>query len=138
MRTRSIRQSITFKASPHEVYELLMDSGKHSKFTGDKATISRKVGGKFTVGDYIQGGNLDLVPDQRIVQSWRFSDWPKGHFSQAVFSLEAIDGGTRLTFSQSEVPEDNYKDIKQGWHDYYWTPMKNALDPSKKKRRAGL
>ncbi|MGA2318205.1 MAG: hypothetical protein ABSG71_17760 [Thermodesulfobacteriota bacterium] len=48
MKTKTIRQSITFKASPHEVYDALMDSRKHAKFTGAKARISRKVGGKFT------------------------------------------------------------------------------------------
>jgi activator of HSP90 ATPase len=127
MRTRSIRQSITFKAGPHDVYELLMDSRKHSKLTGDKATISRRVGGRFTVGDYIEGVNLELVPDQKIVQSWRGTDWPQGHFSRASFTLKAIEGGTRLSFSQNQVPEDFYDEIRQGWHDYYWTPMKNAL-----------
>ncbi len=46
--TRTIEQTVTFKASPHEVYESLMDSAKHSKFTGAKASISREVGGAFT------------------------------------------------------------------------------------------
>ncbi len=128
MRTRNIRQTMLFKASPHDVYELLMDSRKHSKLTGDKATISRRVGGRFTVGNYIEGVNLDLVPDQKIVQSWRGTDWPEGHFSRATFALTAVDGGTRLSFSQSGVPEDFYDAISQGWHDYYWTPMKDALE----------
>ena len=138
MRTRTVRQSVTFKASPREVYEVLMDSRKHSEFTGDKAIISRKVGGKFRVGEYIQGVNLELVPGQRIVQSWRGSDWPEGHFSRAIFSLKAIEGGTRLTFTQTGVPQENYDGIRQGWHDYYWTPMKGVLDPSRKTRRPGL
>jgi uncharacterized protein YndB with AHSA1/START domain len=92
MRTRTIRQSVTFKASPREVYEMLMDSRKHSKFTGDKAIISCKVGGKFTVWEYIQGVNLELVPNEKIVQSWHGSDWPEGHFSRAIFSLRAEGG----------------------------------------------
>jgi hypothetical protein len=48
MKTVTIRQSATFKTSPHEVYEALMDSRKHSKFTDSKASISRRIGGKFT------------------------------------------------------------------------------------------
>ena len=127
--SKSIRQTATFKTTPHEVYEILMDSKKHGQFTGGEAKISRKVGGKFSIsGGDITGENLELVPDQKIVQSWRYSDWPEGVFSKAIFALEATDKGTRLTFTQSGVPDDKYEDIKQGWKDYYWVPMKAMLE----------
>jgi activator of HSP90 ATPase len=125
MKTKTIRQSITFKASPHEVYDALMDSRKHARFTGAQARISRKAGGKFTAYDgYIEGVNLNLVPDKKIVQSWRGSDWPENHYSMATFSLKKCKNGTRLTFTQSGVPDQYYHDISQGWRDYYWKPMK--------------
>ncbi|MBM3148994.1 MAG: hypothetical protein FJ008_01745 [Chloroflexi bacterium] len=128
MKTKTIRQIVTFKASPHVVYEALMDSRKHSRFTGDTAGISRKIGGKFKAyGDYIEGVNLELMPDEKIVQSWRASDWPEGHYSRVSFSLKKLDKGTQLTFEQSDVPEDFYEDISQGWHDFYWTPMKEMF-----------
>jgi len=125
---KTIRQSTTFKATPHEVYEALMDSRKHARFTGAKARISHKVGGRFTAyDDYIEGVNLNLVPDKKIVQSWRGSDWPKDHYSKATFSLKKIKNGTHLTFTQSGVPDQYYNDISQGWRDYYWKPMKEML-----------
>ena len=128
MKTKTIRQSATFKTTPHEVYEALMDSRKHARFTGAKASITRKVGGKFTAYDgYIEGINLSLAPDKKIVQSWRGSDWPEGHYSRATFSLKKVKNGTHLTFTQSGVPNQYYNDIKQGWHDYYWKPMKEML-----------
>ncbi len=128
METKNIKQSVTFKASAHAVYELLMDSRKHTVLAGDEARISRKVGGKFNVGGYIEGVNLELVPDEKIVQTWRYEDWPKGHYSKATFSLSEEGGKTRLTFNQTGVPEEFYEDIKQGWIDYYWTPMKEILE----------
>jgi len=128
MKTKTIRQSITFKAHPQEIYEMLMDSKKHAAFTGTAARISRNVGGKFSAyDDSLTGVNLELVPDKKIVQSWRGSDWPAGHYSRAVFSLKATDGGTKLTFTQTGVPESLYEDYRQGWHDYYWQPMKAML-----------
>jgi activator of HSP90 ATPase len=128
MKTKTVRQTVTFKATPHEIYEMLMDSGKHARFTGDKATISRTVGGRFSVYDGgLTGVNLELVPDRRIVQSWRSSDWPEGHFSRVTFALAEVAGGTRLAFRQSGVPEDEYDDISQGWRDYYWEPMREML-----------
>jgi activator of HSP90 ATPase len=128
LKTKTIRQSVTFKASPHAIYEALMDSRKHARFTGAKARISRKVSGGFTAYDgYIEGIHLDLVPDKKIVQSWRGSDWPEGHFSKATFSLRKIKNGARLTFTQSGVPVQHCHGISQGWRDYYWKPMKEML-----------
>jgi activator of HSP90 ATPase len=129
MKAKTIEQSVTIKAAPHEVYGALMDSRKHSKFTGAKARISRKVGGKFSAyGKYIQGINLELVPARRIVQAWRGSSWPKGHYSIATFSLKRMKGGTRLVFTQIGVPGREYQGINQGWRDYYWKPMKEMLE----------
>jgi activator of HSP90 ATPase len=129
METKIVKQTATFKASPHEVYEALMDSKKHTKFTGDKATISRKIGGKFSTFDgYSEGINLELIPDNKIVQTWRASDWPEGHYSKVTFSFKEIPGGTRLTFTQTGVPAKQYDDISQGWRDYYWAPMKEMLE----------
>jgi activator of HSP90 ATPase len=129
METKTIRQTVTFKASPHDVYEALMDSKKHAKFTGGKAIISRETGGKFSTFDgYAEGVNIELVPDKKIVQSWRAEDWPEGHFSRVTFSLKKEEAGTSLTFTQSGVPEEQYGDVAQGWQDYYWAPMKVMLE----------
>ena len=129
--TKTIEQSVTFNASPHDVYEALMDSDKHSRFTGAKASISREVGGEFSAYDgALSGTILELVPDAKIVQSWRGSDegWVPGHYSTATFSLKAIDGGTQLTFVQTGVPERSFEDISEGWQTYYWSPMKQMLE----------
>lgn len=129
MKTKTIRQTVTFKANPHDVYEALMDASKHGRFTEAKATISRKVGGKFSVSDgQIEGVNLELVPDSKIVQTWRMDDWPAGHYSKATFKFDEADGKTKLTFVQMGVPEEFYEGIKQGWKDYYWAPMKEMLE----------
>lgn len=124
-----IRQTITFNASPHEVYEMLMDSKKHAKFTGSAARVSRKVRGEISAYDgYISGENVELVQDRKIVQLWRGSDWDGGVFSKATFSLKKVKGGTRLTFAQTGVPEKHYSSIKQGWIDFYWEPMKAIIE----------
>ena len=126
---KNIEQEVVIKASTHDVYEALMDSRKHAEFTGDKANISREIGGTFNAyDDYIEGINLDLIQDEKIVQSWRASDWPEGHYSTVTFNFEKTEDGTRLTFTQTDVPDEFYDDISQGWYDYYWDPMKQMLE----------
>jgi len=48
MKTKTIHQTVTFKAPPMKVYEMLMDSRKHQSLSGEKTQISKKVGGLFT------------------------------------------------------------------------------------------
>jgi activator of HSP90 ATPase len=128
METKNLRQTVTFNARAKDVYELLMDAEKHSAITGgDAVVISPKAGGKFNIGGYIEGANLELVPGRKIVQSWRYEDWPKGHYSKAIFDFKEENGKTKMTFTQAGIPAEFYDDIKQGWIDYYWAPMKEML-----------
>ena len=131
IKTKTIEQTVTFGASPHDVYEALMDPEKHSQFTGAKASISREIGSAFTAyaGD-LSGTVIELVPDTRIVLSWRAPDdnWPPEHYTTATFSLEEIDGGTRLTFVQTGVPEQSFDDISQGWQSYYWSKLEEFFE----------
>lgn len=125
MASRSIRQTVTVQAPPHDVYETLMDARRHAKLTGGPAKISRKVGGAFSVYDgYATGTNIELVPDAKIVQTWRASDWPLGAISRVTFGLTAVPSGTRVRFTHTGVPPEFHDAIKQGWIDFYWTPLK--------------
>jgi activator of HSP90 ATPase len=127
MKTKSIKQSANFKASPGEVYELLMDSEKHSSLIDSKVKMSKKVNGKFEVFDgYCHGYNIELDEGKKIVQAWHFQEegWPDDHYSICIFQFEKTEKGTRLIFSQSGVPEHKYRELKDGWKQYYWKPMK--------------
>ncbi len=136
MTTKTIRQSVVFKASPHDVYEALMDSRKHAQFTGDSAEISREVGGRISAyGGYIEGTNERLLPDRKIVQRWRSSGWPDGLYSTVTFDLKKVPSGTRLSFTHSGVPEDDYEAKSKGWVEHYWEKMKQCSSRRKRPRR---
>ncbi|MBI4044455.1 MAG: SRPBCC domain-containing protein, partial [Candidatus Diapherotrites archaeon] len=121
MKTKTIKQIIEFQAGPHEVFEALMDSKKHSAFTSSKCRIGMETGEKFSAYDgYIYGENLEIVADKKIVQSWTCTDWPLGHFSKATFEVKKTKNGARLSFTQTGVPEDFFEEISQGWHEHYW------------------
>jgi activator of HSP90 ATPase len=127
-KTGSIRQKVLFDASPHDVFELLMDSKKHSDFTESKCVISRKVGARFSAYDaYASGKNLEVVAGQKIVQEWRASDWPKGAVSVASFELSPKGNHTELLFIQTGVPSDFVEDVRAGWYEHYWDKMKAFL-----------
>jgi activator of HSP90 ATPase len=122
---RKLRQSVEIKASPHEVFESLVDPRQHAKFSGATAKLERRIGGRFTHYDGSpEGVVVDLKKDSRIVLAWRSTGWPEGHYSIAQFELTPSKGGTRLVFSQFGIPSDDFEDIRDGWKQYYWGPLK--------------
>ena len=131
MKTKNLKQVVNFKTSSHDVYEALMDSKKHAKFSNSKANISREVGGEFTAYDgWINGKNLELIQDKKIVQNWRGNgeDWPKGYYSKVTFLFSKTKNGVKLTFKHEGIPESTYEDIKSGWIEHYWEPIKKMLE----------
>jgi activator of HSP90 ATPase len=128
----TIRQTVEFDAPPHAVFEALLDSKKHAAFTGSKASMSRKVGGKISAWDgYIEGKNLRIEKDKVIVQTWRTTDFnDKEADSQVMFHFSKQGKGTRLLFVHSKVPNRLAEEFRQGWIDNYWVPLKAYLEPS--------
>ncbi|MEK7637408.1 MAG: SRPBCC family protein [Patescibacteria group bacterium] len=123
-----IRQDTLIPGTPRQIFELWLDSTKHAALTGGEAHIVPKVGGKFTVFDgWATGATVELVPDRKIVQTWRADDWPPGQESTVTLTLRPAKGGTNLSFQQTGVPAAKAKAIAQGWRDYYWTPLRELL-----------
>lgn len=134
MRTKTLRQTLTFKAKPLEVYEILMDEKKHAEITESEVTMSKEVKGTFTAfGGYCHGYNIELEKGEKIIQAWHFDEygWPEEHFSICTFILEEIPEGTRLQLTQKKIPDHKYDELKDGWHTYYWTPMKAYIEAGK-------
>lgn len=127
--SKIIHQTIEFNAPPEIIFELLMDEKKHAAFTGAPAEIGHKAGDSFSVWDgYAVGKNLEIIPNKKIVQTWRASDWPEGVESKVTFELNAKGDGCELKFTQTSVPDEFTKDIEQGWIDNYWDLMKVYLN----------
>jgi len=124
MKTRTLQQTMTFKASPRAVYDMIMDSKKHQSLSGETANISKKVGGKFTAwGSHLSGINLVLKPGKKIVQAWRATGWWPDHYSIAIFDITKVRGGAKLKFTQIGIPPGRYSGHYRGWIETYWTPM---------------
>jgi activator of HSP90 ATPase len=88
MKTQTVTHEVFLPATPHEVFEAFMDADKHAVFTGQSAVIDRRIGGKFAVcGGALTGLTKALTQDREIVQTWRGSDWPSGHFSTLTFTF---------------------------------------------------
>jgi activator of HSP90 ATPase len=126
MKVTTVRQKIQISAEPNEVYKAFVDAKKHSAFTGSKATSEPVIGGEFTAWDgYISGKNLELEPGKKIVQEWITTDWPDGYPpSRLELTFTKTKKGTEIAMVHSSVPAEQVADIKQGWIEFYWQPLK--------------
>ena len=126
---KTIIQKVKFKAQPKELFDIFLDSKKHTLATGGKAVASRKVGGSFSAWEgYIKGKNVAIVPNRMIVQTWRSGEFKSGnHDSVLVLTFEKISGGTLLTMTHTAVPDHKASGFSKGWYKHYWEPIKKYL-----------
>lgn len=121
----TIHQELDFNASPQHLYEALLDSKQFTEFSGRPAEINRDVGGAFSLfKGHIIGRNLELVPNQRIVQGWRVVTWPEGAYSIVRFELKPQGSGTHLVFDHIGFPEGLHDHLAAGWEENYWSLLK--------------
>ncbi|HKV03775.1 MAG TPA: SRPBCC domain-containing protein [Candidatus Acidoferrales bacterium] len=134
--TKTIQQSVRFRARPEELFDIFLDSKKHSAATGGKASVSRKAGGKFTAWNgQLRGRNLLVVPKRLIVQSWRATQWKTGDpDSILVLQFSKARGGAKIDLVHVNVPQHDHKGVTQGWPKYYWKPWKKYLAAKAKSR----
>jgi activator of HSP90 ATPase len=135
LKSITIHQEVDFKASPERLYEALLDTKQFSafaagsaEFSAKSAKIDRAVGGAFSLFDgHIIGRNVELVPNQRIVQAWRVVDWPAGVYSIVKFELKSQGSGTHLVFDHTGFPEKWRDHLATGWQRHYWDLLTKYL-----------
>jgi len=110
------------QGSPREVYEAWLSSRAHSEMTGGAAEM---IGAKVSAWDgYISGRNLDLVPAERIVQSWRTTEFHDEDADSIItITLAEAADGTMLTLVHSDVPDGQRSYEEGGWQHNYFEPM---------------
>lgn len=132
-----IHQEVAFKVSRKRVYEALTDAKQFNKVVmlsaaiqsgmapgGKPAEVSSEAGGAFSAfGGYITGRQVELIPNERVVQAWRAASWGPGQYSIARFELIEQGSGTKLVFDHTGFPPDQRDHLAEGWKVNYWEPM---------------
>jgi uncharacterized protein YndB with AHSA1/START domain len=119
-------QHVFIQATPEQVFDAYVQPAVAASIIGGECTGDAQVGASFSQWNgYINGKHLELVRGERVVQEWTTTEWPKGAApSRVELQLSGTGGGTELTMTHSAVPSEQAEDYRQGWIDYYWTPMR--------------
>jgi len=117
-----------FVCTPHDVYESLLIPARVKAYAGGDAIISPEKGSKFKLfGGSVEGEIVDLIPDKKIVQKWRFNTWPANHFSTVTIELEPKEGKTILKLEQTNIPEEDKERTEGGWKENFWKRIKGIF-----------
>ena len=136
-KTSQVKISYDFVPPPQVLYETLLDTNRIKGCTASDASMSREVGGKFSMfSGAVDGENVELRPfseaagDALIKWKWRFSTWQPGHYSEVTITLTDKDGSTKLELLQTGVPEEERERTEKGWKGMLLDRMKAMLGGS--------
>jgi len=74
----------------------------------------------------IAGKNLDFIKNKKIVQEWYFGDQEEQ--SIVTIILHPDKGGTSLELRHTNIPDDDYDEIVEGWNEQYFGSLRAFLD----------
>ena len=114
-------------ASPETVWEFLTDPAKVARWKGLPATaFDARPGGEYRIeiipGHVASGAFVVLERPRRLVYTWGWESGADGPnpvppgSSTVEIGLEAVDGGTRLTFIHRDLPGvEAARSHAEGW-----------------------
>jgi len=106
-------------ATPEEVYLALTNPVSIEIWTGEQAEMSATPGSEFSLWEgSIQGKNLEFDEGKKIVQQWYFGEQETE--SIVTIKLHPDKHGTSAELKHTNIPDDDYDDIVEGWNSAYF------------------
>ncbi len=127
MLLKNFKTRIKIKAEPSDVYASFTNPFTIELWSGYPATMPSAPNEEFSMldGD-IQGKILELIPDSKIVQEWYFGDQEEA--SVATIKIFANGPNSQVDLEHTNIPEEAYDEITQGWVDYFLGGIKEFLE----------
>lgn len=126
--TKTLKINQKFQCKAQEFYNAMTRIEMVTAFTRGAVKLDPTKGGRFEMfGGNITGTFEELVPAKKIVQQWRYQQWPAGHFSTVTIDIIEKEDHTEVKVVQSNVPANEAEVTKQNWERYYWESMKRTF-----------
>lgn len=124
---KTFQKDYIIKAPPEEVYTALTNPFTIELWTGYPAVMEEKEGIEFSMWDGdIQGRNIQLEKNRKIVQEWYFGDeYPP---STVTILLFKHNKGTKARVIHEHIPDEAYENMREGWNDNYFGNLKRFFD----------
>lgn len=116
---KDYKKYYTIGATPEEIYAALTNPLTLELWTGEPAEMSTVPGTEFNLwGGSITGKNIEFEEDKKVVQQWYFD----GQDEPSIVTIKLHDakGSTSVELRHTNIPDEAYADIVEGWNDVYF------------------
>lgn len=114
-------------APPEDVFIALTNPATIQLWSGEKATMSTEPGSEFSLWEEsIEGKNILFEAGKKIVQEWYFGGQPEK--SIVTIILHPHRQGTSAELRHTNIPDEDYDDIVNGWNDVYFGSIINFYE----------
>ncbi|MGO1243529.1 MAG: SRPBCC domain-containing protein [Sphingobacterium sp.] len=124
---KAFKKYYIISATPEEIFKALTTETTIQLWTGDLVSIDPTEGGAFSMWDgAITGQFITLQPYQKIEQQWYFGD--QEDKSIVTIKLHEHKRGTSLELQHTNIPDEEYEDMVDGWNDTYMASLIDFYD----------
>ena len=121
------KQYYLLNATPHDVYLALTHKPTIMLWTGDKAEMKAEPDTEFSLWDgSIVGRNIEFTEGKKIVQHWYFGE--QNEPSIVTIKLHEHNKGTSAELVHTNIPEDDFDEIVDGWNNYYFGALQDFYE----------
>ena len=119
---KSYKQYYIINAEPEVVFAALTNPATIQLWTGETAEMSTEVNSEFQLwSGNITGKNLEFETGKKIVQEWYFGEQEEK--SIVTIILHEHKKGTSAELRHTNIPEEDYADIVDGWNNMYFADL---------------
>jgi len=119
---KNIKRYYILNSEPKDVYNALTNKTMLEIWTGEAAEMEPTPGSVFSLwGGSIAGVNIEFEENKKIVQKWFFDD--ENSESIVTMKLHPHKKGTSLELSHTNIPDEAYDNISEGWDDDYFRAL---------------
>ena len=116
---KDFKKYFIIPAPPSDVYLALTNPLTIHLWSGEEAEMSTEPGSEFSLWDgSIVGKNLEFEENKKIAQQWYFEGQEEP--SIVTIKLHEDNKGTSLELRHSNIPDEAYEDITEGWVSAYF------------------
>ena len=116
---KNFKQYYLIKGSKQDVYMALTNPFTIQLWTGEPAEMSPEPDTEFSMWDgSISGRNIEFIKDELIRQEWYFGEQEEE--SIVTIKLHTHKQGTSVELRHTNIPDEAYDDIVNGWNVSYF------------------
>jgi len=116
---KDYKKHFIIPAPPEDLYKALTNAATIQLWSGEPAEMSTEPGTEFSLWEEsIVGMNLEFEEDKKIVQEWYFGEQEDA--SIVTIILHPNKKGTDVELRHTNIPDEAYDDIVEGWNNAYF------------------